>query len=50
MSQLSPYAQINFDDTIPVGTILSTPNNADTGYELEVDLKKSIFAKKKQIF
>ena len=41
MSQPSSYAQIKLDDTISTRTILSLPNNADTGYAIGVDLKIS---------
>ena len=44
MSQFQPFAQIKFDETISSGTKVSTPNNADTGYALEVDSKNSSFA------
>ena len=39
MSECLPYKDIKFDNDVSLKTILNTPDDADTGYILEVDLK-----------
>ena len=46
MSKSSPYTYIRNDETIGLEKILSTADNADTGYVLEVDLKHTDKARK----
>ena len=39
MSQFLPYDEIKFDDTVKLEDIISTPDDNDIGYFVEVDLK-----------
>ena len=39
MSEPLPYDEINFDRDIKLEDILKTPDDSDTGYFIEVDLK-----------
>ena len=49
-SQLLPYDEINFARKINLEDILNTPDDSDTGYFIEVDLKYPDNLKKKQNF
>ena len=44
MSQPLPYAVIKFIDTVSLEKVLSTPNNADNIYVIEVGLKHTKIA------
>ena len=39
MSQSLPYQDLKFDSSTDIETILSTPDNSEIGYFVEVDLK-----------
>ena len=38
MSQTLPYKNLKFDNDVPLETILDTPDDADVGYMVELDL------------
>ena len=39
MSQPLPYDEIKFDKTVRLEDIISTPDDSDIGYFVEVDMK-----------
>ena len=49
MSQPLPYDKIEFDKNVKLEEILSTPDDSDIGYFIEVDLKCPDNIKKLQI-
>ena len=39
MSQMLPYDEIKIDENVNLESILSTPDDSDIGYFIEVDIK-----------